>query len=66
MTNEEIARFFNETRPFIQGKQDLRDPQVERRHCSPPSRGITQGNRLITSDARRTSVVEWRSSGKVV
>ena len=30
MTNEEIARFFNETRSFIQGKQDLRDPQVGR------------------------------------
>ena len=30
MTNEEVARVFNETRPFIQGKQDLRDPQVER------------------------------------
>jgi superfamily II DNA or RNA helicase len=29
MTNEEIARFFNTTRPFIQGNPDLRDPQVE-------------------------------------
>ena len=29
MTNEEIARFFNDTRPFIQGNPDLRDPQVE-------------------------------------
>ena len=29
MTNEDIARFFNTTRPFIQGNPDLRDPQVE-------------------------------------
>ncbi len=29
ITNEEIARFFNTTRPFIQGNPDLRDPQVE-------------------------------------
>ncbi|MCD6404682.1 MAG: DEAD/DEAH box helicase family protein, partial [Planctomycetes bacterium] len=29
MTNEEIARFFNDTRAFIQGNSDLRDPQVE-------------------------------------
>jgi hypothetical protein len=29
MTNEEIARFFNNTRPFIQGNPNLRDPQVE-------------------------------------
>jgi len=29
MTNEEIARFYNTTRPFIQGNPDLRDPQVE-------------------------------------
>jgi hypothetical protein len=29
MTNEEITRFFNTTRPFIQGNPDLRDPQVE-------------------------------------
>ena len=29
MTNEEIARFFNTTRPFIQGNPNLRDPQVE-------------------------------------
>jgi superfamily II DNA or RNA helicase len=29
MTNEEIARFFNTTRPFIQGNPDLSDPQVE-------------------------------------
>lgn len=29
MTNEEISRFFNTTRPFIQGNPDLRDPQVE-------------------------------------
>ena len=29
MTNEEIARFFNNTRAFIQGNPDLRDPQVE-------------------------------------
>jgi len=29
MTNEEIARFFNTTRPFIQGNPDMRDPQVE-------------------------------------
>ena len=29
MTDEEIARFFNTTRPFIQGNPDLRDPQVE-------------------------------------
>jgi Holliday junction resolvasome RuvABC ATP-dependent DNA helicase subunit len=29
MTNEEIARFFNDTRAFIQGNPDLRDPQVE-------------------------------------
>lgn len=29
MTNEEIARFFNDTRAFIQGSPDLRDPQVE-------------------------------------
>ncbi|MBW6414178.1 DNA-binding protein [Candidatus Methylacidiphilum fumarolicum] len=27
--NEEIARFFNTTRSFIQGNPDLRDPQVE-------------------------------------
>jgi hypothetical protein len=29
MTNEEIARFFNTTRSFIQGNPNLRDPQVE-------------------------------------
>ena len=29
MTNEEIARFFNNTRAFIQGNPDLRDLQVE-------------------------------------
>lgn len=29
MTNEEIARFFNDTRAIIQGNPDLRDPQVE-------------------------------------
>ncbi len=29
MTNEEIARLFNTTRPFIQGNPDLRDPQVD-------------------------------------
>ena len=29
MTNEEIARFFNNARPFIQGNPNLRDPQVE-------------------------------------
>ena len=29
MTNEEIARFFNTTRPHIQGNPNLRDPQVE-------------------------------------
>lgn len=29
MTNEEIARFFNDTRAFIQGNPDLRDPRVE-------------------------------------
>ena len=29
MTKEEITRFFNTTRPFIQGNPDLRDPQVE-------------------------------------
>jgi len=29
MTNEEIARFFNTMRPFIQGNPNLRDPQVE-------------------------------------
>jgi len=29
MTNEEIARFFNTSRPFIQGNPNLRDPQVE-------------------------------------
>jgi len=32
MTNEEIARFFNTTRPLIQGNPDLRDPQVEGWH----------------------------------
>jgi len=29
MTNEEIARFFNNARPHIQGNPNLRDPQVE-------------------------------------
>lgn len=29
MTNKEIARFFNNTRSFILGNPDLRDPQVE-------------------------------------
>ena len=29
MTNAEIARFFNNARPFIQGNPNLRDPQVE-------------------------------------
>lgn len=29
MTNEEIARFFNNARPHIQGNANLRDPQVE-------------------------------------
>uniref|UniRef100_A0A7C4RT85 Uncharacterized protein n=1 Tax=Desulfatirhabdium butyrativorans TaxID=340467 RepID=A0A7C4RT85_9BACT len=29
MTNEEISRFFNTTRPFIQGNPNLRHPQVE-------------------------------------
>lgn len=29
MTNEEIARFFNDTQAYIQGNPDLRDPQVE-------------------------------------
>ena len=29
MTNEEIARFFNDTQTYIQGNPDLRDPQVE-------------------------------------
>jgi DNA repair protein RadD len=29
MTNEEIARFFNNARPYIQGNPNLRDPQVE-------------------------------------
>jgi superfamily II DNA or RNA helicase len=29
MTNEEIARFFQTTRAFVQGNPDLRDPQVE-------------------------------------
>jgi len=29
MTNEEIARFFNDARPHIQGNPNLRDPQVE-------------------------------------
>ena len=30
MTDEEIAGFFNDTRSFLQGNLDLRDPQVER------------------------------------
>jgi|GEM_PF-3697663 len=29
MTNEEMARFFNDTQAYIQGNPDLRDPQVE-------------------------------------
>ena len=29
MTNEEIARFFDDTQAYIQGNPDLRDPQVE-------------------------------------
>jgi hypothetical protein len=29
MTNDEIARFINNTQAFIQGNSDLRDPQVE-------------------------------------
>jgi hypothetical protein len=29
MTNDEIARFFNDTPAYIQGNPDLRDPQVE-------------------------------------
>ena len=29
MTNEEIARFFNDTKVFIEGNKNLRDPQVE-------------------------------------
>ncbi len=29
MTNDEIARFFNDTQAYIQGNPDLRDPQVE-------------------------------------
>ena len=29
MTDEEIAGFFNDTRSFLQGNLDLRDPQVE-------------------------------------
>ena len=29
MTNEDIARFFNDTQAYIQGNPDLRDPQVE-------------------------------------
>lgn len=29
MTNEEIARFFNDSRAFIQGNPNLRDSQVE-------------------------------------
>lgn len=29
MTNEEIARFFNNARPHIQGNPALRDSQVE-------------------------------------
>jgi hypothetical protein len=29
MTSEEIARFFNNARPHIQGNPNLRDPQVE-------------------------------------
>jgi len=29
MTNEEIARFFNNARPHIQGNPNLRDPQVD-------------------------------------
>ena len=29
MTDEEIAGFSNDTRPFRQGNLDLRDPQVE-------------------------------------
>jgi len=29
MTNEEIARFFNDSQAYIQGNPDLRDPQAE-------------------------------------
>jgi len=29
MTNDEIARFFNDTQAYIHGNPDLRDPQVE-------------------------------------
>jgi hypothetical protein len=29
MTNEETARFFNNSQAYIQGNPDLRDPQVE-------------------------------------
>ncbi len=31
MTNDETARFFNETRAFIQGNPDLQNPHVEGR-----------------------------------
>ena len=31
MTDEEIAGFFNDTRSFLQGNLDLRDPQVKGR-----------------------------------
>lgn len=29
MTNEEIARFFNDTQAYIQGNPDLGDPQAK-------------------------------------
>ena len=46
MTNEEVARVFNETRPFIQGKQDLRDPQVERWFRQPLLTGMWSAERV--------------------
>ena len=34
MTHDEIVRFFNETQVFIQGNQNLRDPQVDGWLCT--------------------------------
>lgn len=64
MTNEQIASFFNTTRPFIQGNPDLRDPQVEGWFRSPDWQNTKDGDRDVQKAMRKVIYVKYKIKGQ--
>ncbi len=60
MTNEEIARFFNDTQAYIQGNPDLCDPQVEGWFHSPGWQTTKAGEREVQKALRKVIYVKYK------